>query len=252
MDVGVLSGLNYAGFETDEILRRLREFAFAFHREHAAREGKTRWAEKTAVDAFHLDEISRLCGEHAYFVCITRHGLDVACSMSDWCEKSQVYLADIHRYIQRYPRPLEAFCHAWVDATAAIYKFRSEHPDNSILIRYEDLVVDPDREMQRITEFLGEPWNPELISQAFSRKEAKGFSDWKTYSRSAVESSGIGRWRTLPSGTVADLAPIVNPTLIDSGYEAVEFATGNLDGEAQRRYELGLLLQSLKSGGTDA
>ena len=80
MEVGVLNGLAFAGFEREEVIRRLREFAFAFHREEADRKGKGRWAEKTAVDAFHLDEIRTLCGEHVHFVCVTRHGLDVAAS----------------------------------------------------------------------------------------------------------------------------------------------------------------------------
>jgi hypothetical protein len=251
MDVGVLSGLSYAGFDSQEVVDRLREFAFTFRREHAAREGKKRWAEKTAVDAFHIDEISRLCGDHAYFICITRHGLDVVCSIQDWCEKSQVYFSDLHRYIQHYPRPLEAFCHAWIDVTVAMRKFMADHPDNTIAVRYEDLVTNPDGEMRRIVEFLGEPWESELLLRALSQRESKGFSDWKTFSRSGIDSSSIDRWHKFSSSTRADLAQIVNPTLLECGYEAIEIEDVGPDVAARRRYELGLLFHTIKSEGVN-
>jgi hypothetical protein len=247
MDVGVLNGLSYAGFDTEETLNRLREFAFTFRRDHATREGKNRWAEKTAVDAFHIDAIGRLCGDHAYFICITRHGLDVACSMTDWCAKSQIYFSDLHRYIQQYPRPLEAFCHAWVDVTVAMRKFMADHPDNTIAVRYEDLATNPDGEMRRLLEYLGEPWEPELLLRALSQRDSKGFSDWKTFSRANIDPSSIGRWRQFSPSTLADLAQIVNPTLVACGYEAIEVDSIGTAAAARRRYELGLLFHAMKS-----
>jgi protein-tyrosine sulfotransferase len=249
MDVGVLNGLGYAGFENTDVLARLREFAFQFRREHAAREGKGRWVEKTAVDAFYVDEINRLCGEDALFICITRHGMDVACSMNDWCEKSQVYFSELHQYIRQYPRPLEAFCHAWVDVTQALRKFVSAHPKNSIAIRYEDLVSNPEDEMRRLMEFIDEPWDSDLLVRALNQKGVQGFSDWKTFSKSQIETSSVGRWRKFSSSTLADLAPIVNPTLLECGYEAIDAKDSGTVEEAQRRYELGLLFQAMKIGG---
>lgn len=248
MDVGVLSGLGYAGFESEEVLGRLREFAFAFRREHARREGKGRWAEKTAVDSFHLREIGRLCGKHAHFICVLRHGLDVACSMREWCDKSQVYLDDIHQYVQRFNRPLEAFCHAWVDVTQSIRAFAEEHKDNAVCLRYEDLVSHPAEEVRRLFEFIGEEWDSALLERALGESEMKGFSDWKTFSRSNIDDSSTGRWRReLSPATIADLAPVVNATLVDCGYEAVAIPDKDSDAEARRRYELGLLLQRTKA-----
>jgi hypothetical protein len=247
MNVGVLSGLNYAGFDSADVLQRLREFAFTFRRQHAAREGKNRWVEKTAVDAFHIDAISRLCGDHAYFICLTRHGLDVACSMVDWCNKSQIYFSELHHYIQRFPRPLDAFCHAWVDITVAMHKFLADHPDNTITVRYEDLVADPEAEMRRIIKFLGEPWEPALLLRALGQKDSKGFSDWKTFARSNIDTDSISRWRKLSPATIADLAPVVNPTLRQCGYDTIEVESVGSDAAARRRYELGLLFHAMKS-----
>ena len=48
LDIGVLSGLAFAGFPDDEVLSALRAFAFGFLDDYAARHGKRRWVEKTA------------------------------------------------------------------------------------------------------------------------------------------------------------------------------------------------------------
>src|SRR5262249_42673199 len=55
VDIGVLAGLEFAGFAEDAVLEALREFAFGFHREYAKRQGKPRWACKTAFDVFYWD-----------------------------------------------------------------------------------------------------------------------------------------------------------------------------------------------------
>jgi hypothetical protein len=52
VDIGVLSGLDFAGFDENYVMGALREFAFNFHREHARKQNKKRWASKTAFDIF--------------------------------------------------------------------------------------------------------------------------------------------------------------------------------------------------------
>lgn len=98
---GVFTGLATAGFPRDEVLRRVRELVFGFHREHAARAGKRLWAEKTAVDAFHVPAIEELCGEHVRYVGVLRHGLDVALSMKDLTERSGGALPELQAYLAR-------------------------------------------------------------------------------------------------------------------------------------------------------
>jgi hypothetical protein len=158
----------------------------------------------------------------------------------------------LHRYIQQYPRPLEAFCHAWVDVMAAMRQFMADYPDNTIAVRYEDLVTNPEGEMRRLLEFVGEPWDPELLLRALSQKESKGFSDWKTFSRAQIDTSSIGHWRQLSPSTLADLAPLLNPTLVRCGYDAIEIDRSSSDAAVRRRYELGLLFHAMKSNKSEA
>lgn len=243
--IGALDGLGYAGFSASDVLTKLREFAFFFHREYARRQGKPRWASKTAFDAFYLEEIEQLCGEHAYFVCIQRHGLDVACSIQELCDKNGVYLRELHDYVIRYPVMLEAFAHTWVDLTQAIDAFAKRHRENAILVTYEDLTARTDATMARIMEFVGEQWNPALLDHALESRDHLGLGDWKTYGRKSVDRSSVGRWKELSRDTISRLGAICNPTLTLCGYDPVQLEGERSADEARRRYEIGLLLQGV-------
>ena len=242
LDFGVLTGLAYAGFEPQAVRDRLREFAFAFKREHAARAGKARWAEKTAVDAFHVDKIEELCGDKVQYVCLVRHGLDVACSLRDLSDRGYTYLSEIHEYIRRYPRPLEAFAHAWVDVNRSLLAFLERHPGNSMLLRYEELVADPRQEMQRLLDFLGEAWHEGLLHDGLENREDAGLGDWKTYDRTCIDAASVGKWKSLPRLIVSTLGEICNPVLQDCGYEPVDIMAADSAENARRRYQLGLML----------
>lgn len=248
LEVGVLNGLGFLGFDRQAVIDRLRDFVFAFRRDHAAREGKRLWLEKTAVDAFHLDAITRLCGDRVQFVCVVRHGLDVVCSMQDWVAKSQAYPAELHRYVRETPRPLEAFARAWADATDAVGRFAEANPQQALLIRYEDLVADPDAAMARVLAAVGETFDPAAMGAALSATDSKGFSDWKTFSRGSVDAASVGRWkRALSRESAGWLADLVNPMLDRHGYETIAGPVGRGDDDLRRRYAMGLALQRAKS-----
>ncbi len=244
--IGVLDGLGYAGFSSSEVLARLREFSFSFHREYAQKQGKARWASKTAFDAFYLDEIEHLCGEQAHFICIQRHGLDVACSIQELCNKNGTYLKELHEYVIRYPTMLEAFAHAWVDLAQSLDAFVKRHQQNAVQVTYEDLIEHTDATMARIMESVGEEWNPALIDRALENRSNLGLGDWKTYRRTSIGAESVGRWRELSRDTVGRLGAICNPTLTLCGYAPVELDAERSADEARRRYEVGLLLQGLK------
>lgn len=246
MQVGVINGLGFLGVEEAELTARLRRFIFDFLDEHAAREGKARWVEKTAIDAFHIAAIERFCGADAQFLCVTRHGLDVVCSMEDWCQKSRSYPRELHAYIRQFSQPLIAFAHAWVDATTALLDFAERHPENAMRITYEDLITAPEDSIASMMTFLGETAPDNLLDSALSDTDARGFSDWKTFSKSGLENSSVNRWRRLPRATLQELAAIVNPTLERCGYDALTVQFDDTDANARRRYETGLKLQSLK------
>ncbi|NVB39421.1 sulfotransferase [Pseudenhygromyxa sp. WMMC2535] len=244
--IGVVDGLAFAGFEEDEVLARLRGMCFGFLDDYAARQGKARWAEKTAFHSFHLPAIRRLCTGHVKFVCLHRHGLDVAVSLRDLVDKTGGYVSELHDYLRRWPEPLEALTRAWVDVETEIAELAEG--EDAISLRYEDLVEDPEAEVRRLLEFLDEPWDAELLPRALGEAGTMGFGDWKTYARKAIDRSSVGRWQGLPEPVLAKLAGICNPTLTRLGYEAVEADLEGPDPEsARRRYQMGLLLNRSRS-----
>ncbi|MCA9716395.1 MAG: sulfotransferase [Myxococcales bacterium] len=248
--IGVLLGLGYAGFDQGEVLGRLREFTFGFLRDHARAQGKPRWAEKTAFNAFHVPAIRRLCQGHVRFVCIHRHGLDVALSLEELVQKTGGYVDELHRYIRQYPEPLEAFARAWIDSAGALAQL-AEDDEHALAIRYEDLTRDPEGTLRGVLDFLGEPWDDGLIERALGGTGGVGFGDWKTYGRATIDSSSVARWRGLPLPVRSKLAALCNPTLERLGYEPVpviEARAGESDEDARRRYELGLMLNRMKRG----
>lgn len=249
LQFGVVNGLGFAGFESEEVHARLRELAFGFHRDHARRQGKKRWAEKTAVDSFYLDEIEALCDDRVQYLCMTRHGLDVACSIEELSSRGMTYLSEVHEYVKRYPRPLEAFAHAWVDVTRDLLAFMERHPNNTLWVKYEELTANPKAELARILAFLGEDGSEDLIERALRNREGAGLGDWKTYGKSHVDDGSVERWRSLPPYTRTTLAHICNATLEACGYPPVRTHGLGDQQAARRRYQLGLMLQGEKDRG---
>ena len=244
--IGVLSGLAFAGFQEAEVLGRLRALVLGLLDDHARAQGKPRWAEKTAFDAFHLPAIRRLLQGHVRFVCIQRHGLDVACSLAELVDKTGGYVQELHGYLRRDPEPLCALAHAWVDAAGHVAELVADDP-LALDLRYEDLVREPEAVVRRVLEHVGEPYDESLLPRALGEPGRLGFGDWKTYGRAAIDGSSVGRWQTLPGATVSRLATVCNPMLERLGYEPVPSDEHPSDEDARRRYAMGLRLQHMKA-----
>lgn len=242
--MGVLDGLSFAGFPEHEVLERLREFAFSFARAQANRQGKSRWAEKTAIDVFHLDEIERVFAGHVYQVSVFRHGLDVACSNLELVEKNGCYLDELHEYVKLHKCPLLAFCHAWVDATAKLMEFSDRHAQHTVVYRYEDLVAEPEETLRQVIEFVGEHWDEKILAAAMESTSNVGFGDWKTYAKTKIERTSVRRWTHLSQRMIQGAAEILNPTLKQLGYEPLEGSDDRNAEETRRRYEVGVLSAS--------
>ena len=245
LQIGALTGLGYAGFSEDDVLGRLRAFAFSFLDDHAAKAGKKRWAHKTAFDAFHVERIRKICSGHVHFVCLKRHGLDVVGSLHELVDKTGGFVEELHRYVRRYPEPLVAYAHAWVDTATAIAKLAHAEP-KAMTVGYEELAADPQRVVDGILEFVGEEPDPGLLDRALADASSVGFGDWKTYSKRKIDTSSVERWRKLPVPTQHTLADICNPTLELLGYAPVVIEDED-DEDARRRYELGLLVNRMRA-----
>jgi protein-tyrosine sulfotransferase len=248
VSIGVLSGLSFAGMAEQVVVARLRELVFGFLQDICCQSRKKRWAEKTAFNIFHLDQIEQLCSGSCRFLCLIRHPLDVVCSIKELTDKMEIYVAELHAYIRQYPAPLEAFAHAWVGMHARLRRFVSDHPNDCLMLKYEDLVHHPAEELQRVFDFLGEPADvPVILSQALHGTEAIGLGDWKTYGHRAIHTESVGRWRHLSPSTLHGLVKIVAAEMELAGYPHLTAAPSPLPEVARRQYGLGLLVTHMRS-----
>lgn len=247
IEYGVLGGLRALGVPEQELFAGLRQLCFGVLEQLAQRDGKPRWATKTAVDSFYLEEVERIYGEHASFIVVIRHGLDVVCSLQEFAQELGVYIGELHAYVTRYPRPLEAFAHAWADVTSDLLGFAARN-SNAILVRYEDLVSEPEQTLGRLFAFIGEPWEPSIIETAFRKAEVKGLGDWKGYGAAGISCTSIGRWQGLPQSMIADLGAIVGPVLERCGYPALEAGRSLAPDQAMRHYELAMMWKAVRAG----
>ena len=133
--------------------------------------------------------------------------------------------------------------------TERILRFVQEHPNNSILIRYEELAADPAKVMRRVLDGVQEPWHANLVDDAMANEGQLGFGDWKTLGRTGVDQSSVGRFDELTAANISSLGRIANPTLLKCGYEAVRVMPELTPEEGRRRYDLGMRLQVLRGDG---
>lgn len=243
-DYGVLGALAGLGFDEEDTMGRLRKFCTGFYEELAARDNKKYWVAKTAIDSFYMDTIEALFADRAKFICVTRHGLDVVCSMEEFVKDLQSYITELHHYVVEYPQPLEAFAHAWADVNTDILDFAERYAAQCHSVRYEDLVAAPDDTMSGITDFLGLETSSMTASDILGKQNVDGIGDWKSYKKTKVESSSLNRWQAqLPDAAVQALAPIVNPVLERAGYEAIETES---DEDTARRKEIAMMMMQTK------
>lgn len=246
VDMGVLAGLHFAGFDDDVVVGRLRDLAFGFMDEIAARDGARQWVEKTAFDVFHLDGIEQLCGDEVRYLAILRHPLDVAVSCVDFCDAAGVYPSVLHDYICRYPHPIDAFVHSWIDATNALIDLGSRRTDRVLICRYEDLVEDPADTIEAVLDFLALDDDSGFLDGALDDLDQLGFSDHKSYQVSEVHQTSVHRWKSIPPAMLARVAPELEPLLETCGYDPLEAPEHPTTAEGRARYQRSLAVHAAR------
>jgi Sulfotransferase family len=136
-------GLDDAAFEA-----RLGEFYGGLFREHAERAGKSRWGDATPWHVWHLEALARLFTD-ASFVGLVRHpGGNV--------ESARLRLARTRRLAtQRYARDNRELARQAVALG-----------ERCVVLRYEDLVHEPEPVLRELLDWLGEPWSERLLDGA--------------------------------------------------------------------------------------
>ncbi len=118
------------------------------------RRGKRRYCDKSLGAAQHAGLLLRIWPD-ARFICLYRHPMDVIASgieASPWGLTSYGF----EPYIGSPPdNNVAALARYWLDYTTSIVAAEERFTDRCLPVRYEDLVTDPDGQIERILEFIG-------------------------------------------------------------------------------------------------
>ena len=171
---------------------------------HAQKQGKPRWAEKTPNHQLHLPAI-RTAFPNATILRIVRDPRDSALSMRKLPWASQSVLAN---------------CYLW---THWYYSSRSffNTDSNTLTIRYEDLLAQPNETLQLICDRISEPFEQSMLntSQA-ATSVAPSNEPWKQQVSQPIDASRAYVWRRkLPQELWNAASHICQAGIEEFGYE---------------------------------
>jgi Sulfotransferase family len=179
------SGRNWAkrlGWSREELDGELAQFYERLFMRYVEHHGKRRWGEKTPLHTFHIDDMARLYPE-SVFVGMVRHpGGAVASCMS------------------RFGHSFDRATYHYLRYTKEIARQAARYGDRFAVLRYEDLVLQPERSMRELLAWLGEPWSDEVLAHHTIQSSRGGTmkAEGKNRVDEPIDVSRIEKWtRTL-------------------------------------------------------
>jgi len=166
-----------------------RELLAAMLDLYAERKGKARCGEKTPQHLRHVPAILRFF-PNARVVCMLRDGREAALSL---------------RSMPWYGGTLQTAAAVWRKSVRRMEKFARRYPSRFTIVRYEELVASPERELRSVMAFLGEPFEPRQMSIDVPSDVVLSRSmDWKGEALRSVDRRAAGR--RLETAAPADVA----------------------------------------------
>ncbi len=188
-----MRGFDALGYDRAAVTDALATFISGFFEKYAAAQGKPRWADKTPDYVECLPELWELFGPTARFLLIYRHGMDVAYSLADPHRRYPAIREHVARMNGDVPVAAATY---WAETVERMEAFRTAHLDACHVIRYEELTATPEAVVRAALEFLGEPWEPEVLEyDRFTHHD--GLEDPDVRRRRRIETNS-GRYRAWP------------------------------------------------------
>jgi hypothetical protein len=181
---------NVAGVERKHILAAGAQFLEQLLEPALKARDKSVLAFKTPSDIPHLEFLVDLLPD-AHYIHITRDGRDVA--MSQLSKKGSFFL-ELRGYRRlSYANVFRRWMEWEKKARAVLYRGNLK----VLHLRYEDLVADPGKEMQRAMSFVGLPFEASMLDYA---AQSHDFPEWEAGStdvvqRKVLSASSVEKWR---------------------------------------------------------
>jgi hypothetical protein len=157
-----------------------------FHGHFAELRGKERWGDKSLHTEHHADQV--FCEfPSARMIHLMRDPRDRYGSIK-----------------KRYDRPQKGVAPAtgrWLTSTWAARRKLRRYPDRYMVVRYEDLAARPEETLEEVCEFLGESYEPSMLSMGDAPDHGAigGNSSFGQMEPGTISTRSIGRFRTVLS-----------------------------------------------------
>ncbi len=167
------------GLDDGNMNSRLQDFYSGIFGHYAWSRGKSRWGEKTPDNILLLGELDAIF-PRAQFVCMVRQPGAVVASLMRWNWDFEMALA------------------YWIRAnTMARHAAERMPPDKWYLVRYEDLVREPEDVMRGVLDYLGEVWDANVLRHHEVHSAQSGGIEVEGDNRDdrPIEVSRVDAWR---------------------------------------------------------
>lgn len=218
----MLRALTSIGLTKKELYRYYRTFAENIFQGYAQREGKPRWIDKTPGYYRCVTFIDEVFEQEPQYLCLIRNPLDCIHSLEAFADRFPWSVAedpDAVRITSLYGSGRLAWARYWKEVYEVIDCFKRCHPSRCYLIKYEELVKDPNTTMKRIIEFLGERPEGLDIANALRAVKAKGYQDDKILKAELVHTHSVGCSLTWTVSEQEPLWEVVSLTAAKFGYD---------------------------------
>lgn len=142
-------------------------------------QGKSIWLEKTPEHIHYIDYIEKFV-PGVKFIHILRHGSDTVASMYEVTRK----------YPSKYWRQgwsIDTCLERWINSVEITRQHL--HKSNHMVVRYEDLVADPQVELEKLCKFIGIDFDQKMLHdyQMAAEKVCLEIEPWKARATQAIE-----------------------------------------------------------------
>lgn len=185
------------------------------------RDGKHWWADKTPPNIDHVDLLAEVF-EGAKFVELVRDGRDVALSMitMPWGDNN-VWTCGLR----------------WASCIREGERQRAARPDDVLLVRYEDLVTQPQEQLQRVSGFLGIAYDDDMLAVEKTDTSKLQHQDWFGNLWKGINTNAMDKWRTKMSEHDQRLfLAAAGAELALHGYDAAGLEPAEVSGMQRARY----------------
>jgi hypothetical protein len=175
---------------------------------YARRFGKDIWGDKTPAYTTEVDALNDMFPT-SRFIHIVRDGRDVALSVMRQTWGSKNFIVAMQYWTQT--------------VTLARKMLRMLPKTRFIELRYEDLIANPERELHTLTDFLGLPYEPDMVNgytKTASKKLGDGINQFQhTHLLESPSTTQVYKWKTtLNTVNQAIAFEIAGPMLTEMGY----------------------------------